>query len=58
MDGLTGDVSPHVRHLEERHHVFSVDVDSLLLVAAGVDEHFQIPGAAAEPCTCTHTHKG
>lgn len=35
----TGDVRAYVSHLEERRHVFSVDVNGLLLVTAGVDEH-------------------
>lgn len=49
----TCDVSAHVCHLEERSHVISVDVHRLLLVAAGVDEHFEKLGANRETCRQT-----
>lgn len=35
--------------------MFPIDVHSLLLVAAGVDEDFQVPGSAAELCEWKHT---
>lgn len=57
--GLTSDVSADISHLEERSHMISVDVNGLLLVAAGVDEHLQIPRTTAEPFAHKqkHTHK-
>lgn len=47
---LTSDVRAYVGHLKERCYVLPVDVHGLLPVAAGVDEHFQGPGSAAEVC--------
>lgn len=53
MGRLTCNVRANVGHLEKRSDRFPVNVHGLLLVAAGVDEDFQIPGATADSCTDT-----
>lgn len=45
----TSDVGANVSFLEKRSHMFSVDMNGLLLVAAGVDEHLQVPWTTAKP---------